>query len=69
MMTEKRPAPGVSRAERLSAEGLNRLERQLQSGAGMSDLILVQWIRRYGDPVREILKRHGRYDPQWDSIP
>ena len=67
-MSEKRPKPGVTRAERLSDEGLRRLEKQLESGAGMSDRILLQWIRRYGDPVRDILKRHGRYDPDWDSI-
>jgi outer membrane scaffolding protein for murein synthesis (MipA/OmpV family) len=67
-MHEKRPAPGVSRADRLSEEGLKRLEKQLETGAGMSDQILLQWVRRYGEPARDILKRHGRYDPQWDSL-
>ena len=67
-MTERGPVPGVSRDDRLSDEGLMRLESQLDSGANMSDLILIQWIRRYGDPVREILKKHDRYDPRWDSL-
>jgi hypothetical protein len=23
--------------------------------------VLGQWIRRYGEPAREIIRRHGRY--------
>lgn len=54
-------APGVSRGDGVSDSGLARLERQLSAGAGISDLVLSQWIRRYGEPARELMRRHGRY--------
>ncbi|MDJ0807826.1 MAG: hypothetical protein QNJ78_13460 [Gammaproteobacteria bacterium] len=60
-MIEKRPTPGVSRDDRLSDEGLKRLEKQLQNGAMMSDLVLAQWIKRYGEAAREILRKYGLY--------
>ena len=60
-MYNKPPAPGISRADRLSEEGLQRLERQLQHGSRISDPVLTQWIRRYGEPAREIIRRHDRY--------
>ena len=63
-MRERKPAPGVSRDERLSEEGLRRLENQLQRGSPMSRLVLAQWIKRYGEPAREIIKRYGRYDTE-----
>jgi hypothetical protein len=55
------PAPGVSREARISADGLARLERHLEAGTNVSDPVLAQWIRRYGEPAREVLRRHGRY--------
>ena len=67
-MTEPSPTPGVSRAQRLSEEGLQRLEKHLQAGAAMSDQILAQWIRRYGEPARDLLKRHGRYREEFDRL-
>lgn len=60
-MINRNPTPGVTRQERISAEGLQRLERQLQSGAAISDQVLAQWIRRYGDEVIHLLRRYGRY--------
>lgn len=57
-MTRKKPQPGVSRENRISDEGLKRLERQLRSGAGISDMVLEQWIKRYGDAAREIIKKY-----------
>ena len=58
--------PGVSRVNRISAEGLQRLEKQLQAGRGASEVVLRQWIHRYGDEAREIIKKHGQYDSSLD---
>ena len=59
-MPDLPPIPGISRENRISDEGLQRLERQLQRGGQISDAVLAQWIRRYGDAAREIIARHGR---------
>lgn len=53
----------MGRSERLSDEGLRRLEAQLERGNCPSDAVLAQWIRRYGDDARELLRRHGHYHP------
>jgi hypothetical protein len=60
-MTKPPRRPGVARANRLSNEGLQHLERQLQSGSRISDPVLTQWIRRYGEPARALIRRHARY--------
>jgi hypothetical protein len=60
-MTKPPRRPGVARANRLSDEGLQRLERQLQSGSRISDPVLTQWIRRYGEPARALIRRYARY--------
>jgi hypothetical protein len=60
-MNDKPRTPGISRDNRLSDEGLQRLERQLQSGSQITDAVLTQWIRRYGEPARAIIRRHSRY--------
>jgi uncharacterized protein (DUF927 family) len=60
-MTVKPGTPGISRENRLSDEGLQRLERQLSSGSQISDQVLSQWIRRYGDTARAIIKKYDRY--------
>ncbi len=62
-MSQSEHKPGVGRDERISQEGLERLARQMQSGASMSDRVLAQWIRRYGESARRILREHGRYHP------
>jgi len=53
-----KPSPGISRLDRLSEEGLRRLEKQLQTGAGISDEVLAQWIKKYGEPALEIIKKY-----------
>ncbi len=63
MDNPRQPAPGISRTQRLSEEGLRRLARQLESGAGISDQVLRQWIRRYGDKARKLILDSGRKLP------
>ena len=60
-MTKPPRRPGVARTNRLSDEGLRRLEQQLQSGSQISDPVLTQWIRRYGEPARALIREHARY--------
>ena len=60
-MNKKIPEPGVSRESRLSEDGLQRLEKHLAGGTRISPQVLAQWIRRYGDPAKEIIQRYGRY--------
>ena len=50
--------PGVSRGDRISDEGLQRLERQLQRGARISSQVRTQWIKRYGKQAADILKKY-----------
>ena len=56
-------SPGISRESRISDEGLQRLQAQMQRGGQISDAVLLQWIRRYGDAARTIIRRYGR-DPE-----
>ena len=56
-----RKKPGISRDNRISEEGLGRLEKQLERGGQISDTVLAQWIRRYGDAARELIRKYGRY--------
>ena len=65
-MNDKKPVPGVSRQHRLSDDGLARLEKQLEAGLNISSQILAQWIKRYGNPAREIIKKHDRYRSEFD---
>lgn len=51
--------PGVSREQRLSDEGLARLDKHLRLGMKISSPVLRQWIKRYGDDARKLLKKHG----------
>ena len=52
------PDPGVSREQRISAEGLARLEKHLKLGNKISKQVLQQWIKRYGDDARDLLKKY-----------
>jgi hypothetical protein len=52
--------PGVSREKRISDEGLARLEKQLELGIRISEPVLQQWVRRYGDEARDLLKKYHR---------
>lgn len=66
-MREKKPVPGISRQSRQADEGLARLDKQLESGLNISSPVLAQWIKRYGDPARKIIKKHDRYRPEFDE--
>lgn len=55
--------PGVSREQRISDEGLLRLEKQFQSGVNVNAMVLKQWIKRYGEPARNLIKSYDRYSP------
>ncbi len=55
--------PGVSRDERISDEGLVRLEKHLKNGTNMSKMVLEQWVKRYGDSARTIIRK---YRPELD---
>jgi len=59
-MDSKKPLPGVSRENRINDEGLRRLENQLASGRRVSQQVLDQWIKRYGDSARKIIKKYSR---------
>jgi hypothetical protein len=67
-VNKKPPTPGVSRQDRLCDEGLRRLEKQLARGVRVAPAVLGQWIRRYGEPARELIKRHGQYSDELDSL-
>ena len=57
-LSSRKPVPGVSREQRVSDEGLLRLQKQLQSGVRVSDAVLQQWIKRYGDAARDIIRKY-----------
>jgi len=52
--------PGVSREERISDEGLKRLQKQLQTGVRISDKVLQQWLKRYGDAAQVIIDKYKK---------
>ena len=60
-------SPGVSRAQRIGDEGLLRLEKQLSSGTRLSSIVLSQWVKRYGDPARELIDRYGQSYQEADN--
>jgi len=50
--------PGVSREQRISDEGLKRLEKQLQCGVNISEQVLNQWLMRYGKAARDLIEKY-----------
>lgn len=60
--------PGISRDDRISDEGLRRLAEQLERGGQVSDVVLAQWIRRYGDTARGIIRDAGRYRDELEHM-
>ncbi len=58
-MNSRKPSPGVSRDHRISEDGLDRLRKQLDSGVKISQPVLMQWVKRYGDTALEIIEQHG----------
>ena len=65
-MHNKNPRPGVSREQRISDEGLQRLKNHLQHGTKIRGQVLKQWIKRYGDAARDIIKENGQYTSELD---
>lgn len=65
-MKDNYSTPGVSRSNRISDEGLLRLEKQLSRGGKISKIVLAQWVQRYGDSAREIIKKYGCYLDEFD---
>jgi hypothetical protein len=52
--------PGVSRGQRISEEGLRRLQIQLQSGVRISEPVLQQCVKRYGNAARDIIQKYRK---------
>lgn len=67
-MNKKTSIPGVSRDQRLSDEGLCRLEKHLSSGQKINPAVLSQWIRRYGEPARDMIKQYNQYKSEMDEV-
>jgi len=65
-MNNKISTPGVSREGRISDEGLQRLENHLKNGSRMSHPVLMQWIKRYGDSARKLIRQYDQYSPDMD---
>jgi len=57
---ENKSKPGVSRSERLSDEGLRRLEVQLQRGARISEAVLGQWEKCYGEAALVLINKYSK---------
>ena len=60
------PNPGVRREQRISDEGLMRLEKQFQSGVNISTAVLRQWVKRYGEPARALIKKYEKFSDELD---
>lgn len=67
-MKKNTPSPGVSRDTRISVEGLDRLEKQLARGTKISVSVLTQWVKCYGEPAKDIIKRYDQYNTELDSL-
>lgn len=67
MSVGREPKPGVGRTERISDEGLSRLEAQLSRGGRIGDAVLRQWLKRYGDEARALLQRYGCYRDELEN--
>lgn len=53
-----KPVPGITRENRISDEGLKRLEIQLKGNRRPSQQVLEQWIKRYGEAAQELIDRY-----------
>lgn len=58
LMTQASSNPGISREKRISDDGLQRLEKQLQAGSRISPVVLQQWVKRYGDAAQALISRY-----------
>ena len=59
MSDKYQPDPGVERLQRISDEGLKRLEKQLRSGAKISAAVKQQWIKRYGHLAQHVFDKYN----------
>jgi hypothetical protein len=59
-MTHDKSRPGVSRTNRISEDGLERLHKQLASGVRISRPVLAQWVKRYGAAAQEIIDQWAK---------
>ena len=57
-MANNSRSPGISREHRISSDGLERLEKHLALGTRISRQVLAQWVRRYGEAAREVMRRY-----------
>jgi hypothetical protein len=60
--------PGIGRDERISGAGLQRLGQILARGGQVSDAVLAQWIRRYGESARTLIREAGRYHAGLETV-
>jgi len=51
--------PGRERDERLSDEGLARLENHLKRGMRINPAVLQQWVKRYGKAAQLIIDKYA----------
>ncbi|MBF0263766.1 MAG: hypothetical protein HQL46_00710 [Gammaproteobacteria bacterium] len=52
------PSPGINRGNRISEEGLQRLEKQLNSNRRPSQQVLQQWVKRYGEAAQKLIDKY-----------
>ncbi len=57
-MKSKKPLPGIARDNRIDEEGLRRLEQQLITGRRISQAVLDQWVKRYGEGANTIIEKY-----------
>jgi len=53
------PTPGINRDNRISDEGLQRLEKQLKTGRRPSQQVLNQWVKRHGEAAQNIIDQYS----------
>ena len=58
MTGQNRAGPGIQRQQRISDEGLKRLEKQLRSGTKISATVKQQWIKRYGQQAQQVFDKY-----------
>lgn len=56
----KTPNPGINRDNRISDEGLQRLETQLKAGRSPSQQVLDQWVKRHGDAAQTLIDKYKK---------
>lgn len=67
-MSDSNRQPGVSREQRVSDDGLERLEKHLKLGTRINPQVLKQWIRRYGKPAEALIRQYNQYSSELDSL-